>query len=189
MDVDASLRWAPKRERSKGSSPIPSKGPSDGNLCVKGRFGWDFIDHPERIQAPLLRVNGAFKEVSWEEALRFVAQQLEAIKEQSGPDAIGGMVSSRLTNEEYYLFGRLFREAIGTNQIGPNGDRAYRGLTGGLAKTLGLSASTNSIREIRKADCLLVIGVDPAQTHPIIKNEIHLGDSAKPGATDRVGEL
>jgi NADH-quinone oxidoreductase subunit G len=151
----------------------PEKGPSDGNLCVKGRFGWDFIDHPERIPAPLLRVNGAFKEVSWEEALRFVAQQLEAIKEQSGPDAIGGMLCSRLTNEEYYLFGKLFREAIGTNRIGPNGDRAYRGLTGGLAKTLGLSASTNSIREIRKADCLLVMGMDPAQTHPIIKNEIH----------------
>ena len=151
----------------------PEQGPSDGNLCVKGRFGWDFIDHPERIPAPLLRVNGAFKEVSWEEALRFVAQQLEAIKNQSGPDAIGSMLCSRLTNEEYYLFGRLFREAIGTNRIGPNGDWAYRGLTGGLAKTLGLSASTNSIREIRKADCLLVIGVDPAQTHPIIKNEIH----------------
>ena len=152
----------------------PEKGPSDGNLCVKGRFGWDFVDHLERIKAPLLRVNGAFKEASWEEALRFVAQKLETIKDQYGPEAIGGIASSRLTNEEYYLFQKLFRNGIGTNQIAHGGEASTRGLTDGLAKTLGMAASTNSIREIRKADCILVIGVDPAQTHPIIKNEIHL---------------
>jgi NADH-quinone oxidoreductase subunit G len=155
-------------------SSDPEKGPSDGNLCVKGRFGWDFVDHPERIKAPLLRVNGTFKEASWEEALRFVSQKLEAIKDQDGPDAIAGIASSRLTNEEYYLFKKLFGHAIGTNQIVHGGETSTRGLTGGLAKTLGLAASTNSIREIRNADCILVIGVDPTQTHPIIKNEIHL---------------
>jgi predicted molibdopterin-dependent oxidoreductase YjgC len=152
----------------------PEKGPSDGNLCVKGRFGWDFIDHPERIRTPLLRVNGTFKEASWEEALRFVAQKLEAIKDQYGPEAIAGVTSNRLTNEEYYLFKKLFRNAIGTNQIAHAGETSARGLTEGLAKTLGMAASTSSIREIRKADCILVIGVDPSQTHPIIKNEIHL---------------
>ncbi len=152
----------------------PEKGPSDGNLCVKGRFGWDVVDHPERIKAPLLRVNGTFKEASWEDALRYVAQKLETIKDQDGPEAIAGMASSRLTNEEYYLFQKLFRNAIGTNQIVHSGERSTRGLTEGLAKTLGMAASTNSIREIRNADCIFVIGVDPAQTHPIIKNEIHL---------------
>jgi len=150
------------------------KGPSDGNLCVKGRFGLDFVDHPERIKAPLLRVNGTFKEASWDEALRFVAQKLETIKDQDGPDAIAGIVSSRLTNEEYFLLQKLFRNVIGTSQVVHSGERSTRGLTEGLAKTLGMSASTNSIREIRKADCILVIGVDPTQTHPIIKNEIHL---------------
>ncbi len=152
----------------------PEKGPSDGNLCVKGRFGWDFVDHPERIKTPLLRVNGIFKEASWEEALRFMAQKLEAIKDQYGPEAIAGVASSRLTNEEYYLLKKLFQNAIGTNQIAQGGKASTRGLTEGLAKTLGMAASTNSIREIRKADCILVIGVDPTQTHPIIKNEIHL---------------
>jgi len=150
------------------------KGPSDGNLCVKGRFGLDFVDHPERINAPLLRVNGTFKEASWDEALRFVAQKLETIKDQDGPDAIAGIVSSRFTNEEYFLLQKLFRNVIGTRQVVHSGERSTRGLTEGLAKTLGMSASTNSIREIRKADCILVIGVDPTQTHPIIKNEIHL---------------
>jgi NADH-quinone oxidoreductase subunit G len=152
----------------------PEKGPSDGNLCVKGRFGWDFVDHPERIKKPLLRVNGAFKEASWEEALQYVAQKLETIKDQYGPEAIAGIASSRLTNEEYYLLKKLFRNAIGTNQIVQSGEESARGLTEGLAKTLGVAASTNSIREIRNADCILVIGVDPAQTHPIIKNEIQL---------------
>ena len=152
----------------------PDKGPNDGNLCVKGRFGWDFIDYPERINTPLLRVNGAFKEVSWDEALQFVTRQLEEIKGQYGPKAIGAIASTRLTNEEHYLFQKLFREAIGTDKIGYGGGSAYSGLTEGLAKTLGIAASTNSIQEIRKADCILVIGVDPAATHPIIKNEIHL---------------
>ncbi|HUL23207.1 MAG TPA: molybdopterin-dependent oxidoreductase [Thermodesulfobacteriota bacterium] len=152
----------------------PETGPSDGNLCVKGRFGWDFVDHPERIKTPLLRVNGTFKEASWEEALRYVAQKLETIKDQNGPEAIAGMVSSRLTNEEYYLLKKLFREAIGSNRIVQRGEESSRGLTEGLGKTLGRAASTNSIQEIRNADCLLVIGVDPAQTHPIVKNEIQL---------------
>jgi predicted molibdopterin-dependent oxidoreductase YjgC len=79
-----------------------------------------------------------------------------------------------LTNEEYYLLKKLFRNAIGTNQIVQSGEESARGLTEGLAKTLGMAASTHSIREIRNADCLLVIGVDPAHTHPIIKNEIQL---------------
>ena len=152
----------------------PEKGPSDGNLCVKGRFGWDFVDHSERIKTPLLRVNGTLKEASWEEALRFVVDKLEAIRDQYGPEAIAGIASSRLTNEEYYLFRKLFRNGIGTNQIAHGGEGSTHGLTEGLAKTLGIAASTNSIREIRKADCLLVIGVDPTQTYPIIKNEIHL---------------
>jgi NADH-quinone oxidoreductase subunit G len=152
----------------------PAKGPSDGNLCVKGRFGWDFVDHPEKIKTPLLRTNGSFKEASWDEALQFVTRQIEETKDKHGPQAIGAMASSRLTNEEYYLFQKLFREAIGTDQIGYGGDSTYSGLTEGLAKTLGMAASTNSIQEIRKADCILVIGVDPAATHPIIKNEIHL---------------
>ncbi|NWF94375.1 MAG: molybdopterin-dependent oxidoreductase [Syntrophaceae bacterium] len=150
----------------------PEKGPNDGNLCVKGRFGWDFVDHPDRLKTPLLRVNGTLKETSWEEALRFVVDRLEKIKERYGAETIGGLVSNRLTNEEYYVLGKLFRGGIGTELIASRSKGTA--LTEGLAKTLGYPASTNSIREIRKADCLLLIGVDPALSHPIIKNEIHL---------------
>ncbi len=169
-----SLTMSSKNGEIKRVFSDPDKGPSDGNLCVKGRFGWDAANHPNRIKTPLLKVNGAFKEASWEEALQVVSQKLEETKDQFGPGAIAGIVSSRLTNEEYHLLKTLFRNAIGTNQIVQSGEKSARGLTEGLAKTLGGAASTNSIREIRKADCLLVIGVDPAQTHPIIKNEIQL---------------
>jgi predicted molibdopterin-dependent oxidoreductase YjgC len=151
----------------------PEKGPSDGNLCVKGRFGLDFVDHSERIKTPLLRINGTLKEASWEEVLPFVVQKLETVKDQYGPEAIAGMISSRLTNEEYYLIKKLFKTALGTDQIVQEGEDSTKGFAEGLAETLGIPASTNSIREIRKADCILVVGVDPTQTHPIIKNEIH----------------
>lgn len=152
----------------------PVEGTSDGNLCVKGRFGWDFIDHPDRIKTPLLRINGELKETSWEEALHFIATGLESAKVRFGKEAIAAIASSRLTNEEYYLFNKLFREAIGTDQIALGSNGASKGLTEGLSQTLGIPASTNSIQELRKADCILIIGVDPAETHPIIKNEIHL---------------
>ncbi|MBM4339561.1 MAG: hypothetical protein FJ110_08440 [Deltaproteobacteria bacterium] len=150
------------------------QGPNDGNLCVRGRFGWDFIDHPERLKSPMLRVNGKLEKVSWEEALRFVNQRLEEIKDRDGAGSIGAMISSRLTNEEYFLLKKLFKEAIGTEQIVLNGDGGDQGLTRGILRTLGFPSSTNSIKEIRNADCIFVIGADPAQTHPIIKNEIHL---------------
>jgi predicted molibdopterin-dependent oxidoreductase YjgC len=152
----------------------PSAGPGDGNLCVKGRFGWDFIDHPDRIKTPLLRINGGLREASWEEALRYVVAGLEKAKAQSGPQSIASLLSSRLTNEEYYLIKHLFKEAIGSDQMALGGSGAHQGLTEGLSISLGVPASTNSIQDLRKADCILLIGVDPAETHPIIKNEIHL---------------
>ncbi len=152
----------------------PDQGPNDGNLCVKGRFGWDFVDSLDRLKSPLLRINGSFKEVSWEEALGFVAQRLEEIRDQYGSGSIGAMISGRLTNEEYFLFKKLFKEAIKTELIALNGRKSDHGLTRGLSKTLGFASSTNSIKEIRKADCILMIGADPSHTHPIIKNEIHL---------------
>ncbi len=152
----------------------PEHGPNDGNLCVKGRFGWDVVDSPDRLKSPLLRANGSPGEVPWEEALGSVAQRLEEIKDKYGPQSIGAVISSRLSNEEHFLFKKLFKEAIGTDQIALNGGRGDQGLAEGLSMTLGFASSTNSIKEIRDADCILIIGVDPAQTHPIIKNEVHL---------------
>lgn len=96
---------------------VEDVGPNFGSLCVKGRFGYDFINDPERLKVPLIRENGNFREASWDEALKLVADRLKEIKEESGPDSIGVLCSARITNEENYLAQKFTRVAIGTNNI------------------------------------------------------------------------
>jgi predicted molibdopterin-dependent oxidoreductase YjgC len=90
---------------------------NEGWLCVKGRFGYSFINDPHRLKTPLIKKNGQFEEASWDEALDFVAEKMKAIKTSAGPDAIGGLSSARCTNEENYLFQKLIRAAVGTNNV------------------------------------------------------------------------
>ena len=94
-----------------------SIGPNYGSLCVKGRFGYDFINDPDRLKTPLIREDGRLREASWEEALKLVAEKLALTKEESGPDSIGVMCSARITNEENYLAQKFTRAVIGTNNI------------------------------------------------------------------------
>jgi len=91
--------------------------PNQGSLCVKGRFGMDFVSHPSRLTKPLIRKNGELEEASWDEAFDFIAKKLSAIKEKSGPDSIAGLSSARVTNEENYLFQKFMRAVIGTNNV------------------------------------------------------------------------
>jgi predicted molibdopterin-dependent oxidoreductase YjgC len=88
-----------------------------GNLCVKGRFGTDFVDSPDRLSQPLVRANGQLKPASWEAALDHAAQRLLSIREHSGPDSIGFLVSAKCTNEENYLLQKIARGLIGTNNV------------------------------------------------------------------------
>jgi len=90
---------------------------NEGWLCVKGRFGFSFINSPDRLKTPLIKKNGVFVEASWEEALSTIADRMRAIKERHGPDAIGGLSSARCTNEENYLFQKFMRAGIGTNNV------------------------------------------------------------------------
>jgi predicted molibdopterin-dependent oxidoreductase YjgC len=92
-------------------------GPNVGHLCIKGRFGFDFIQSPKRLMKPLIRKDGELKEASWNEALDFVAQKLLSIKEKHGPDSIAGLSSAKCTNEENYLMQKFMRAVIGTNNI------------------------------------------------------------------------
>jgi len=91
--------------------------PNNGSLCVKGRFGYEFIQHPERLKKPLIKEDGAFREASWDEALDFVAKRLNEIKNKFGPDSIGVFTSARATNEENYIAQKFARATIGTNNI------------------------------------------------------------------------
>jgi predicted molibdopterin-dependent oxidoreductase YjgC len=93
--------------------------PNDGSLCVKGRFGMDFVAHPDRLKKPLIRYkkNEDFKESTWDEAFEFIAKKLSAVKKAHGPDSIAGLSSARVTNEENYLFQKFMRAGIGTNNV------------------------------------------------------------------------
>jgi predicted molibdopterin-dependent oxidoreductase YjgC len=96
-----------------GADTIPNR----GRLCVKGRFGWQFINHPDRLTTPLIKENGTFREASWDEALDLVASRFREIQFKAGPDKIGGWCSARVTNEENYLMQKFMRAVIGTNHV------------------------------------------------------------------------
>lgn len=91
--------------------------PNHGMLCVKGRFGLEFVDAPDRIRTPMIRKDGELKECSWDEALDFTAEKLKRIKADNGPDSIGFLASAKVTNEENYAMVRFARSVIGTNNI------------------------------------------------------------------------
>jgi predicted molibdopterin-dependent oxidoreductase YjgC len=91
--------------------------PNEGSLCVKGRFGMDFVHHPDRLKTPLIRKDGELKEATWDEAYSYIAEKLAAIKKKHGPDSIAGFSSARTTNEENYLFQKFMRAVIGTNNV------------------------------------------------------------------------
>jgi predicted molibdopterin-dependent oxidoreductase YjgC len=96
---------------------VEEVGPNFGSLCVKGRFGYDFIHDEGRLTTPLIRENGGFRKASWDEALQLVAERLSAVKKESGADAIGFFSSARITNEENYLAQKLARAVVGTNNV------------------------------------------------------------------------
>lgn len=147
--------------------------PNDGNLCVKGRYGYRFIDHPERLTTPLVRRRaadggrGELQPASWDEALDLVARRLDEIREQHGPDALAGFASARCTNEENYLFQKLMRAVVGTNSVDHCARLCHASTVAGLAKSLGSGAMTNRFEDFALADCLLVIGSNTTETHPI----------------------
>lgn len=93
------------------------EGPNDGLLCVKGKFAYKFINHPDRLKTPLIKRNGKFEEATWDEAYRYIRRKVNETKEESGPEAFAGLTSARCTNEENYLFQKLFRAVIGTNNV------------------------------------------------------------------------
>ena len=145
---------------------------NNGNLCVKGKFGTEFIDHPERLTTPLIKKNGGFVEASWEEALSLTVENLSKIKKESGSDSIGGLSSAKCTNEENYVFQKFIRACIGTNNVDHCARLCHSSTVAGLARAFGSGAMTNSMSELRHADCILVTGSNTTEAHPIIGLDI-----------------
>jgi formate dehydrogenase major subunit len=138
-----------------------------GHTCLKGRYAWRFYNHPDRLTSPLIRKNGELVKVSWEEAYSFIADKLNRIKNESGPDAIAGISSSRCTNEENYLMQKMLRAAIGTNNIDCCARVCHSPTAYGMQQAFGTGAATNSIKDIAKTDFIMVIGANPTAAHPV----------------------
>ena len=143
-----------------------------GTLCVRGSYGLDFIHSADRLLKPLVRRNGNFVEVSWEEALELVGTQLGRIKDEHGADSLAILGSSKCTNEENYLLQRFARSVLGTNNI-DNGSRLYNSASRvGLGCSLSFSGSTNYLSDLEQTEFILVIGADPSVSAPAISYAI-----------------
>ena len=138
-----------------------------GHTCVKGRYAFGFYEHPDRLRSPLIKRNGKFHEASWDEAYGFIKQKLEKIKKENGPDAIAGISSARCTNEENYVFQKMIRAVIGTNNIDCCARICHSPTAWGMQQTFGTGAATNSTEDIYHADLFLVIGANPTNAHPV----------------------
>jgi formate dehydrogenase alpha subunit len=142
------------------------------NLCVKGRFGLHFINHDDRLTTPLVKKNGTLVAASWDEALNLVVDKLRDIKHKHGADAIGGLSSAKCTNEENYIFQKFMRACIGTNNVDHCARLCHSSTVAGLARAFGSGAMTNSMKELRNAEVILVTGSNTTEAHPIIALDI-----------------
>jgi formate dehydrogenase alpha subunit len=147
-------------------------GVNEGMLCVKGRFGIDFMGHSERLTQPLIRKGGKLTPVDWDEALELVAGRLAEISVESGPDAIAGLASAKCTNEENYILQKFIRAVIGTNNVDHCARLCHSSTVAGLARAFGSGAMTNSIEDFEVTDCIFVIGSNTTECHPIIGSAI-----------------
>ena len=152
--------------------------PNYGMLCVKGRFGTDYVKHPGRVKKPLIRVNReqgrsaepVWREASWEEALNLVADELSRIAKSYGGDAIATYASAKATNEDNYIFQKLVRALLGTNNVDHCARLCHAGSVTGLQLSIGSSAMSNSIAEMEHLDTFIVTGSNTTETHPVIAN-------------------
>jgi formate dehydrogenase alpha subunit len=172
------VRLEIRDDRISGARPHPAPDTVNrGELCVKGRFGLTFASHPDRLTTPLLRVRegrtrDCFREAGWDEALTFVARELAAIRAESGADALAVLSSARATNEENYLAQKFARAALGTNNVDNCARVCHAPSVVGLTAAFGSGAATNSLDEIVGADCLLIVGGNPIEAHPVIGHRI-----------------
>ncbi|XSG82972.1 MAG: formate dehydrogenase subunit alpha [Methyloligella sp. ZOD6] len=145
-----------------------------GHSCVKGRFAWGYTSHKDRITKPMIRekVTDPWQEVSWEEAISFAANKFKGIQEKYGKGAVGGITSSRCTNEETYLVQKLVRAAFGNNNVDTCARVCHSPTGYGLKTTYGTSAGTQDFDSVQYTDVVLVIGANPTDGHPVFASRM-----------------
>ncbi|MDE0332264.1 MAG: formate dehydrogenase subunit alpha [Nitrospinae bacterium] len=175
--------------RGDETSPV-----NQGRLCVKGRYGFDYAHHPDRLTTPLIRKEGApktkelpgnplslFREAGWEEALDLAADSLKKIHEAHGPSGLAGFGSAKCSNEDNYLFQKLIRAAFGTNNVDHCTRLCHASSVAALMQTIGSGAVSNPFSDALKADFILVAGANATENHPVAATFIKQAASA--GAT------
>ena len=140
---------------------------NEGHTCLKGRYAFKFYNHPERLDSPMIKRNGEFEKVTWDEAYDYIATKLTSFKTEFGPDSIAGISSARCTNEENYLMQKFMRAVIGTNNIDGCARVCHSPTALGMQTTFGTGAATNSIDDLKDTNCILVIGANPTDAHPV----------------------
>src|SRR6202790_3954637 len=145
-----------------------------GHSCVKGRFAIGYATHPDRITTPMIRatISAPWKEVSWEEAIAHAASELRRIQKKYGRDSIGGITSSRCTNEETYLVQKLVRAGFGNNNVDTCARVCHSPTGYGLKQTMGESAGTQDFDSVMKSDVIFVIGANPTDGHPVFASQM-----------------
>ncbi|MGI9285314.1 MAG: formate dehydrogenase subunit alpha, partial [Pseudomonadales bacterium] len=155
---------------------VPYKGghANHGHSCVKGRFAFGYATHQDRITKPMIRetIDEQWREVGWEEAISFSAAKLRGIQEKYGVDSVGGITSSRCTNEETYLVQKMVRAAFRSNNVDTCARVCHSPTGFGLKATLGESAGTQTFDSVMQADVILVMGANPTQAHPVFASQL-----------------
>lgn len=154
--------------------PYKDGGANEGHSCVKGRFAFGYATHPDRVMSPMVRekITDPWREVSWEEAIGYTASRMREIQAVHGVGAIGGITSSRCTNEEVYVVQKLVRAAFGNNNVDTCARVCHSPTGYGLKQTFGESAGTQDFRSVAAADVIVVIGANPTDGHPVFASRM-----------------
>jgi formate dehydrogenase major subunit len=155
-------------------TPSKSGKANSGHSCIKGRFAWDYANHKDRILNPMIRasINDPWREVSWDEAIAHTASEFKRIQAKYGRGAVGGITSSRCTNEETFLVQKMVRAAFGNNNVDTCARVCHSPTGYGLKTTLGTSAGTQDFVSVEKADVIVVIGANPTDGHPVFASRM-----------------
>jgi formate dehydrogenase major subunit len=150
---------------------VPAKdgGANEGHSCVKGRFAFGYATHTDRVLTPLVRgsIDEPWREASWEEAIGYAAERIRDIQSRHGVDSVGGITSSRCTNEEVFVVQKMIRAAFGTNNVDTCARVCHSPTGYGLKQTFGTSAGTQDFKSVAEADVIMVIGANPTDAHPV----------------------
>jgi formate dehydrogenase major subunit len=172
--VGCGLRVETRGEQVIRMVPWKDGRANEGHACVKGRFAWGFVTHPDRITKPMIRasIHEPWREVSWDEAIAYTVSEFRRIQARYGRDSVGGIASSRCSNEEAYLVQKLVRAGFGNNNVDTCARVCHSPTGYGLGQTYGTSAGTQSFKSVEQADVIMLIGVNPTDGHPVFASRL-----------------